>query len=86
MAGEVAPLNKAKSAEQIADEETEFKEEMLAWALSSDEFAVFFVGKFGKTFPSKLAELRPKVTPVTVTTVTGQSQWSQSCGRTFSPQ
>jgi hypothetical protein len=47
---------------------------------ASAEFAVFFVGKFGKTFPAKSAELRPKVTPVTVTTVTGRSQWSQSCG------
>jgi hypothetical protein len=52
----------------------------------SAEFAIFFYGKFGKTFPAKLAELRPKVTPATVTTMTARSQWSQSCGRTFSPQ
>jgi uncharacterized protein (DUF927 family) len=32
MAGQVVPLNKAKSAEQIADEETKLKEEMLKWA------------------------------------------------------
>ncbi len=32
MAGQVVPLNKAKSAKQIADEETKLKEEMLKWA------------------------------------------------------